>query len=89
MGENTPYFDWFKTHCFQNLEIKTLSLAKRIWRTTKGKEVVSVIPPLEEITIPHIDNIEIIASPFKKIKEEKQSLETQSLNRNDIKNIQH
>ena len=55
------------------------------WSTTSEKKVVSTHPPLEEITI-KIQNLEIIAFPFKKINPKED--ENRNANLKDVKSLQ-
>ena len=76
--ENVWFFEWFEQEYYKNLQV--LKNGEKLWKTSRG-EISSVIPPLEEIKFPNIENKEVIASPFKMISEKRE------VNIKDIQNI--
>ena len=76
--EDIFFFEWFDEVYIKN--IKVIKSGEKFWTTSRG-EIVSIIPPLEEIRFPNIENKEVIASPFKMISEKRE------INIKDIQNI--
>jgi len=67
--ENVFFFEWFEQEYLKSIQV--IKNGEKLWKTSRG-EVSSIIPPLEEVRFPNIENKEVTASPFKMITEKRE-----------------